>query len=410
VLTVVAAAALLALLTWYWWPHGQYQPIEKHEQGTMIGGYDPLPLMLPGQQMAAAQLGAPQPLTALANVYGLRPPPVQMTGPMMAPPAGETLEPRLGLVLIPGDPRPGEEPEVILLPEATEPEPGAPEPDAWAFPFNPPREARAHDNQALAVNTEDGSTVYDVALAMVWVTNGGDEYVDHRNDAYALANCTDCQTVAVAFQVIFIVGQADVIIPENIAMAVNYSCTRCSTYALAVQLIATLTEMPSEDGMARLGAVWDELEALAESAETMPVSELHTRLVEIEAKIVEVLATDDGASATVEVDVQETTGEATEPADPGATEAPVMDDGTGATSDQTGTTDGSEDSQSTAESEQETTESAGTGTSEESTESAAEPEPSAEPSPEPEPDPEPEPEPTGEPSTMTAAGETGESP
>ena len=41
-----------------------------------------------------------------------------------------------------------------------------------------------------------------------------------------------CTTVAVAFQVVLIVGQANVAIPQNLSAAVNYSCIRCLTYAL----------------------------------------------------------------------------------------------------------------------------------------------------------------------------------
>ena len=44
------------------------------------------------------------------------------------------------------------------------------------------------DNQALAVNTTDGTVVYDVAFAMVWVD--GDEPVTNTNEAYAAASCT----------------------------------------------------------------------------------------------------------------------------------------------------------------------------------------------------------------------------
>ena len=85
-------------------------------------------------------------------------------------------------------------------------------PPAWVFPFNRPGAPGAGDNQALAVNTTDGSSVYDVAFAMVWADGSS---VTNRNEAYAFASCASCRTVAVAFQVVLIVGQADVASPRT---------------------------------------------------------------------------------------------------------------------------------------------------------------------------------------------------
>jgi putative peptide zinc metalloprotease protein len=41
----------------------------------------------------------------------------------------------------------------------------------WVFPFDPPVPPGEGDNLALAVNTVDGTVVYDVAIAGVWVTD-----------------------------------------------------------------------------------------------------------------------------------------------------------------------------------------------------------------------------------------------
>ena len=79
------------------------------------------------------------------------------------------------------------------------------------FPFDKPAPPEEDGNQSLAVNTTDGSVVYDVAFALVWADDGGT--VDTRNEAYAFASCQDCAAVAVGFQVVLIVGQADVIVP-----------------------------------------------------------------------------------------------------------------------------------------------------------------------------------------------------
>ena len=94
---------------------------------------------------------------------------------------------------------------------------------------------------------------YDVAFALVWAEEG--ETVDTTNEADAFASCT---SVAVGFQVVPIVGQADVIVPENLSAAASYDCFRCQTFALANQLVLTLDGPLSHDGMARLNALWAE--------------------------------------------------------------------------------------------------------------------------------------------------------
>ena len=108
----------------------------------------------------------------------------------------------------------------------------------WVFPFDRPLPPGDGDNQALAVNTEDGSVAYDVSFSLVWAD--GDDDVLNRNEAYAAASCRDCRTVAVAFQVVLMVGSVDVVVPQNLSTAVNYACLECVTYALATQLVVTV--------------------------------------------------------------------------------------------------------------------------------------------------------------------------
>ena len=78
--------------------------------------------------------------------------------------------PQLALVLVPRSPR---------RPALTE-RPGL------GLPVQPPRPPAAGDNQALAVNTTDGSTTYDVAFALVWADGTS---VTNSNSAYAFASC-----------------------------------------------------------------------------------------------------------------------------------------------------------------------------------------------------------------------------
>ena len=66
------------------------------------------------------------------------------------------------------------------------------------------------DNAAVAVNTEDGASVFRLAFSIRQVAGG---VVDETNSAYALASCVDCQTVALAFQVVLVWGGAQVVVP-----------------------------------------------------------------------------------------------------------------------------------------------------------------------------------------------------
>jgi putative peptide zinc metalloprotease protein len=159
----------------------------------------------------------------------------------------------------------------------------------WVFPFDRPAPPGDGDNQALAVNTEDGSVHYDVSFALVWAD---EDAAVNRNEAYALASCRNCTTVAVAFQVVLLVGSVDVVVPQNIAAAVNYACVECVTYALATQLVVTLPGPLSDDGARQLAAIWAELQTFGEQIEGLPLTELRNRLTEFEQRILTVVRED----------------------------------------------------------------------------------------------------------------------
>ncbi|TWH70469.1 hypothetical protein [Micromonospora olivasterospora] len=255
---LVAGAALVAALAWVWWPDGtRYQPIQRYERGTVadaLPAADRQPAVPPTRP---PQVGERRTVTTVWPTTASRP----------------TGDQRLALVLVPREPdRSG----------------GAPAP-AWVFPFNPPAAPGAGDNQALAVNTRDGSTLYDVVFALVWAT---DDTVDNRNEAWALANCRDCQTVAVAFQVVLVVGRADVVVPENISAAVNYSCQDCLTYALASQLVVTLPEGLSDEARARLTALWAEIERFGQRVRGLSPQEIQAQLERYKEQILAIIRAD----------------------------------------------------------------------------------------------------------------------
>lgn len=252
----VVALAVVAGLAWSWWPQpGTYRPVQAYERGTLADA-------------VSSTLRSGVPATLQEGREG----------------AGQAVWPQ-------GDALPtAEEPElaVVMVPRSGQPR-GGQEPPTWVFPFNRPLPPGEGGNQAMAVNTTDGSTLYDVAFALVWADR---DTVANTNEAYALASCAGCQTVAVAFQVVLVLGNAHVVVPENVAAAVNYSCVQCVTAALATQLVVTLSGPLTEQSTADLGALWKEIAAFGESIRGVPLSELQDRLTEYERQILAIVQQD----------------------------------------------------------------------------------------------------------------------
>jgi putative peptide zinc metalloprotease protein len=358
-LALLLAVALVAAVGLAWWPDGdRYRPVRTWEGGTLLD-------VLPASSGAGLAEGSRGTGTTL--------------WPEDAGPMPTEDHPALALVLVPAatpDAAPVESPDGDPAAETPEegtsgevPSPGSggdtpqdgggstdgsgstdgagsadgtPSPDGaaaptWVFPFDRPLPPGDGDNQALAVNTGDGSVRYDVSFALVWAD--GDTAVN-RNEAYALASCQGCTTVAVAFQVVLLVGSVDVVVPQNIAAAVNYACLDCVTYALATQLVVSLDGPLDADGQRELSTIWAELQDLAGAVPTMPLAELQDRLDEYESRIVAVVRANgepgtpvDGAGATATATATGTGTEQGDPAEPsttapatGTTEAPAAGD------------------------------------------------------------------------------------
>jgi putative peptide zinc metalloprotease protein len=186
-------------------------------------------------------------------------------------------EPQLAMVLVPADAAPQGAAGALEAPA---------ESPTWVFPFNKPDAPLEGDNQALAVNTTDGSIRYDVAFALVWADDGE---VLNANEAYAFASCTGCAAVAIGFQVILVLGQADVVVPQNIAAAVNYNCLACATYALAKQLVLTLDGPLSDAGMAAIEAVWAQIQQFGSTIADVPASQIQSTLEGFEQQIKDIV-------------------------------------------------------------------------------------------------------------------------
>jgi putative peptide zinc metalloprotease protein len=241
---------------------------------------------------------------------------------------------------------------------ATDPAPTVPEPlgavteaspaadpaaaSSWVFPFARPRDPVEGDNQIVSVTTQDGSTDFHTALDLRWVTNGAP--VQERNEAYAFASCTNCQTGAVAFQVILIVGDARIVTPVNNAVAANYKCDHCATHAVAVQLVATLTRQPDPATMQELDRLWAELNQKSDTFDTLPVDDVYATLLAARAQILQLLAAADGSTTATDGTVaaapsqtgQDTGDASTSTAEPSM---PTTDPGTETTTTETTTTE-----------------------------------------------------------------------
>ncbi|HEX8303601.1 MAG TPA: hypothetical protein VF612_01875 [Jatrophihabitans sp.] len=250
---LVALAVLLGLAI-AWWPRGNYRPIQSYERGTL------------GEVLPASFAGRVTPAGLQEGRQGS----ATTIWPAAAGALPTADKPALSLVLVP---------------RSTTPD-GKVAP-TWVFPFNRPGAPGPGDNQALAVNTRDGTVVYDVAFALVWADR---DTVLNRNEAYAFASCTGCRATAISFQVVLILGNAHVVVPQNISAAVNYDCLACVTQALAVQLVLSLPGAPGAAETAEIEALWREIQAFAGQLRGLSFAEIHARLVGYEKRLVQVIS------------------------------------------------------------------------------------------------------------------------
>lgn len=256
---IVVAACLVAALSAAWWPGDRYRPIEADERGTLA-------------ELATGPSDLLDPLLASDSV---------LVSPAVAPE-----QPAVGGE-VSLEENPSADTDVGLSSEAEQAEPGS----ADDFRFTEPPPPGEGDNQALAINYTDGSSLIAMALSLVFA-NG--DTIDNTNEAFAMASCTRCVAAAIAFQLVVVLEEADVIVPQNTAVAVTAYCLQCVTYALAMQIIVTVAEPLSDAAIKELDAIWVRLEELQVNAGSIPLDELTAALEQIETEILDVL-TDEGA-------------------------------------------------------------------------------------------------------------------
>jgi putative peptide zinc metalloprotease protein len=125
------------------------------------------------------------------------------------------------------------------------------------------------NTSAVAVNTQNGSSVFRLAFAVRQVTGS---VVDNQNAAVAYASCTACQTVAISIQILLISGSPTTFTPTNVAVAVNQNCNLCDTLALAYQFaVGVNTELRfTHEGRREIADIRRQLSALGQSGLTGP--------------------------------------------------------------------------------------------------------------------------------------------
>jgi putative peptide zinc metalloprotease protein len=260
------AAVMVAGVAWAWWPDGHtYRPIQPTERGTILDAIGVMrPVAAPVQVLRTGQQG-----TAYALWGADQPRPTRA-------------HPQLALIMVP---RPADDSSEAKAAAANAP--------TWVFPVNKPLAPGPGDNQALAVNTQDGTVVYDTAFALVWVN--GDQQALNRNEAYAFASCTHCAAVSVGFQVVLVVGQNHVAAPQNISGSLNYHCVNCLTYALAKQLFITLPRPLSRHAHAQLGRLWKQIARFGRRIEAgkVPVRRIEPRLQAYQNQILGIIRADE---------------------------------------------------------------------------------------------------------------------
>ena len=149
--------------------------------------------------------------------------------------------------------------------------------------------AQGGDNAAIAINTKDGASIFRFAFK---IRRTMSDVVDETNAAVAFASCEECQTVALAVQVILIFSDPDVVTPTNLALALNYQCTACETLAAAYQFVFT-TGGPvhfTAEGNRRIAELRRALRELLKS--DLPIAELQPQIDALMDEFREILRTE----------------------------------------------------------------------------------------------------------------------
>jgi putative peptide zinc metalloprotease protein len=284
ILAGVVGFAVIGAVAWAWWPNDEnYRPIQASDRGTIGDIFYGLQVESMSSHTVSA---APQPAAASSTLVQGQQGVMRAVWDMRTPPPTKD-SPQLAVILVPRTaPAGGGGGGAFMATPSTTADGG------WVFPVDKPLAPEKGDNQALAVNTTDNTTVYDAAFAMVYVE--GSEAMN-VNEAHAYASCESCGAVAVAYQVVIVLDtdptDDNVAVPQNLAGALNYDCVNCMTYALAQQLFVTIDEPLTESQKGELRRIWWEMKLyeLQVQAGTQTPEQIEVKLDEFNGRILEVV-------------------------------------------------------------------------------------------------------------------------
>ena len=186
------------------------------------------------------------------------------------------------------------------------------------------------DNSAVAINTKDGSSLFKFSFSLKKVLG---EVVDNQNAAVAYASCENCQTTAIAIQIVLVTGSPDTVVPENYAISINESCSLCQTFSAAFQFVLGVDD-PSvgltTEGKRELRAILREVKALKDEQYTL--EEFHAKMKVIGDRIRTVLRTQlvsrrNDPDDEEDIDVEAEEEESERPAPPAAPPADTTSTG-----------------------------------------------------------------------------------
>ncbi|MGB8649462.1 MAG: hypothetical protein WCD35_02250 [Mycobacteriales bacterium] len=142
------------------------------------------------------------------------------------------------------------------------------------------------NNAAVAVNGKDGKTVYAIRLKVV---RASQDVVDATNAAVAVASCSDCTTVAIAFEGVLVSGSPSDFEPTNLALAYNVDCSGCTTFADAYQQVVQRSTLVRITGKGRraIAAIRQDLLSLRKA--NLPLDQVVARVKADEQAFADVL-------------------------------------------------------------------------------------------------------------------------
>jgi putative peptide zinc metalloprotease protein len=162
---------------------------------------------------------------------------------------------------------------------------------AAALLLVPTAAGASDENVVVATNETAGAAVSAASVQYRIAPNG---VVDEQNLAYAAARCTDCQTVAAAFQLVLVTREFRTFVPHNEAFAANVECDTCLTWATAKQIIV-ITDGPATltgAGHQRMRALEDRLLALEADLPALTLAALQGELNSAFAELLDIAGTE----------------------------------------------------------------------------------------------------------------------